>query len=154
MRSFLAIGAPEQAEEYVEQLLAQKGRLMGVGHRIYKTEDPRVRHLRHFSAALAARPIDQQVVPGGGDAHRVAERVAEVVIAHPYFQGRKLFPNVEFYSAPLLYQLGFPLDCFTPAFACARMPGWVAHIREQLVDNRLIRPEASYVGPAERIVIQ
>jgi citrate synthase len=150
MRTFLAIGDPEQAAEGVEGLLARKERLMGVGHRIYKVEDPRVRHLRRHSAALATDPAVQQAVPDGARGHAVAERVAEVVLQHPHFQARKLFPNVEFYSAPLLYQLGLPLDCFTPAFACARMPCWVAHIREQLAENRLIRPEAEYVGPAER----
>ena len=132
MRAFLEIGEPERAEAYVEALLARKGRLMGVGHRIYKVEDPRVRHLRRHSLALSERPAPQQVVPNGAQAHATAEHVAAIVLQHPHFQRRTLFPNVEFYSAPLLYQLGFPLDTFTAAFACARMPGWVAHIREQL----------------------
>jgi citrate synthase len=144
MRAFLAIGAPERAPAYVEELVARKERLMGVGHRIYRTEDPRVRHLREQSAVLAARP--------GADPapHAVAEAVAAYVLEHPHFRGRTLFPNVEFYSAPLLYQLGLPLDTFTLAFAIARMPGWVAHIREQLGVARLVRPEAAYVGPEPR----
>jgi citrate synthase len=144
MRAFLAIGEPERAQAYVEGLLARRERLMGVGHRIYKTEDPRVRHLRQHSAALAARP--------GADRrpHAVAEAVAAYVLEHPHFRERTLFPNVEFYSAPLLYQLGLPLDTFTLAFAVARMPGWVGHIREQLGVARLVRPEAAYVGPGPR----
>jgi len=150
MRTFLAIGDPERAAQTVDELLARKERLMGVGHRVYKVEDPRVRHLRQHSAVLAADATVRAAVPGGAQAQAVAERVAEVVLQHPHFQARKLFPNVEFYSAPLLYQLGLPLDCFTAAFACARLPGWVAHIREQLNDNRLIRPEVAYVGPPER----
>lgn len=144
MRTFLAIGVPERVPEAIEALLARKERLMGVGHRIYRVEDPRVRHLRSHSAALAARPGAD---PSG---HAVAEAVAAYIIGHPHFQARKLHPNVEFYSAPLLYALGFPLDMFTLAFACARTPGWVAHIREQLAVARLVRPEAAYVGPPSR----
>jgi citrate synthase len=144
MRAFLAIGAPEAAPAFIAGLVERKERLMGVGHRIYRSGDPRVPHLRQWSAALAARP--------GADpaAHAVAEAVAATVEAHPFFQGRGLFPNVEFYSAPLLYQLGWPLDAFTAAFAVARMPGWVAHIAEQLAVPRLVRPEAAYVGPPAR----
>jgi citrate synthase len=144
MRTFLAIGAPAAAPAYVDELVARKERLMGVGHRIYRTEDPRVRHLRRHSAALASRP--------GADpaAHEVAEAVAAYVLEHPFFRERTLFPNVEFYSAPLLQQLGLPLDTFTLAFAMARLPGWVAHIREQLAVARLVRPEAAYVGPEPR----
>ncbi len=144
MRAFLAIGEPGQAPAFIDDLLARQARLMGVGHRIYKTEDPRVRHLRQHSAGLAARP------QAAGSAHAVAEAVAAAIIDHPHFQARKLYPNVEFYSAPLLYQLGLPLDCFTLAFAIARLPGWVGHIREQLGVARLVRPEAEYIGPAPR----
>lgn len=144
MRAFLAIGAPEQVPAYVEGLVARGERLMGVGHRIYRTEDPRVRHLRAHSAHLATQP------GADGSAHTVAEAVASYVGQHPYFTSRHLFPNVEFYSAPLLFQLGLPLDCFTLAFAIARMPGWVAHIREQLAVARLVRPEAAYVGAPAR----
>jgi citrate synthase len=147
MRTFLAIGAPTAAPAFVDDLVARKGRLMGVGHRIYRSGDPRVPHLRRHSAALAARP--------GADptAHAVAEAVAATIEAHPYFQDRGLFPNVEFYSAPLLHQLGWPIDTFTVAFAVARMPGWVAHVHEQLAVPRLVRPEAVYVGPPSRAVV-
>jgi citrate synthase len=153
MRAFLEIGEPERAADYIEGVLARKGRLMGVGHRIYKVEDPRVRHLRRHSLALSERPMGQHVVPDGQRAHATAEQVGALVLEHPHFQSRSLFPNVEFYSAPLLYQLGFPLDTFTAAFACARMPGWVAHIREQLDVNRLVRPEAEYVGERPRAFV-
>ena len=142
MEAFLAIGEPERAAEYIEALLARHERLMGVGHRIYKVEDPRVRPLREQVALLAA---------GGSNRWQaVAEAVARVVAEHPHFTRRQLNPNVEFYSAPLLYTLGLPLDLFTAAFALSRTAGWVGHIREQLADNRLIRPKAEYVGPAPR----
>jgi citrate synthase len=142
METFLAIGRPEQARPYIDQLVAQHGRLMGVGHRIYKVEDPRVRHLRKQVMALGEA--------GSGEWYQVADAVGRVIMEHPHFTQRQLNPNVEFYSAPLLYGLGLPLDLFTTAFAISRIAGWMAHIREQLADNRLIRPKADYHGPAPR----
>ena len=85
--------------------------------------------------------------------HEVAEEVGRVILEHPHFVERKLNPNVEFYSAPLLYGLGLPLDLFTVAFAMSRIAGWMSHIREQLADNRLIRPKADYSGPAPRAFV-
>lgn len=146
MRTFLAIGAPEKVPAAIAGILARKERLMGVGHRIYQGEDPRVRHLREHSAALALADAPHS----SPLAHSVAEAVATHILADPHFQARGLLPNVEFYSAPLLFQLGFPIDAFTAAFAIARMPGWVAHIHEQLHIPRLVRPEAEYIGPAPR----
>jgi citrate synthase len=142
MEAFLQIGAPENASDYIEAMLARHERLMGVGHRIYKVEDPRVRHLRRHVQALSAG--------GEGRWQAIAEQVARVVAEHPHFTKRQLNPNVEFYSAPLLYTLELPLDLFTAAFALSRVAGWMAHIREQLADNRLIRPKADYSGPAAR----
>jgi len=142
METFLDIGEPERASAYVEGLVARGERLMGVGHRIYKVEDPRVRHLRRQVQAVAA----------GAEARwqAIADEVGRVVAEHPHFTRRQINPNVEFYSAPLLYTLGLPLDLFTVAFALSRAAGWMAHIREQLADNRLIRPKADYHGPAPR----
>lgn len=142
MESFIAIGDPERAAEYIAGLLARRERLMGVGHRIYKVEDPRVRHLRAQVEALAAE--------GQREWQAIADAVAQVIAEHPHFTTRQLAPNVEFYSAPLLYMLGLPLDLFTCAFAMSRVAGWTAHIREQIANNRLIRPKASYNGPALR----
>ncbi len=142
METFLEIGAPENARPYIDNLVKNHGRLMGVGHRIYRVEDPRMRHLRKQFLALAAE--------GAGQWHEIAEEVGRVILEHPHFVERKLNPNVEFYSAPLLYSLGLPLDLFTAAFAMSRIAGWMAHIREQLADNRLIRPKADYSGPAPR----
>lgn len=145
METFLQIGAPENASNYIEALLARHERLMGVGHRIYKVEDPRVRHLRQQVQALANGSSSQW--------QAIAEQVGHVVAEHPHFVRRQLNPNVEFYSAPLLYTLGLPLDLFTAAFAISRVGGWMAHIREQLADNRLIRPKADYAGPAARAFV-
>lgn len=145
METFLAIGAPERAVPYIEELLARRERLMGVGHRIYKVEDPRVRELRAQVQALAGH--------ADGRWQAVAEAVTRVIAEHPHFTRRQLAPNVEFYSAPLLYMLGFPLDLFTCAFALSRTAGWLGHIREQIEDNRLIRPKADYSGPPLRGVV-
>ncbi len=145
METFLTIGVPENANDYIEAMLARHERLMGVGHRIYKVEDPRVRHLRTQVQALGAG--------GQGRWQAIADEVAAVVAEHPHFTRRQLNPNVEFYSAPLLYTLGLPLDLFTAAFAVSRVGGWMAHIREQLADNRLIRPKADYAGPATRAFV-
>jgi citrate synthase len=97
----------------------------------------------------------QNVVAAGADGrwNEVADEVGRVVLEHPHFVARKLNPNVEFYSAPLLYSLGLPLDLFTAAFAMSRIAGWMAHIREQLADNRLIRPKADYSGPEPRAFV-
>jgi len=145
METFLAIGAPERVSEYIAGMLARHERLMGVGHRIYKVEDPRVRHLRR----------QVQLVAHGAEGRwqMIADEVGAFVTEHPYFTQRKLNPNVEFYSAPLLYTLGIPLDLFTAAFALSRVAGWVGHIQEQLADNRLIRPKADYHGPAPRAYV-
>jgi citrate synthase len=145
METFLQIGAPENASDYIEAMLARHERLMGVGHRIYKVEDPRVRYLRQQVQALADG--------SSGQWQAIAEQVGHVVAEHPHFIKRQLNPNVEFYSAPLLYTLGLPLDLFTAAFAISRVGGWMAHIREQLADNRLIRPKADYAGPAARAFV-
>lgn len=141
METFIDIGTPENATPYIDSLLGKGGRLMGVGHRIYKVEDPRVRHLRTQVEALGSDQDRWQLV---------ADAVRDVIATHPYFTQRQLAPNVEFYSAPLLHALGLPLDLFTAAFAMSRSAGWLAHIREQLVDNRLIRPKAAYNGPMNR----
>lgn len=142
METFLAIGSPENAAPFIEAMLGRHERLMGVGHRIYKVEDPRVRHLRQAVEALGREGDPQPQI--------IADAVAQVVAEHPRFTERKLAPNVEFYSAPLLYMVGVPLDMFTCAFALSRVAGWTAHIREQIADNRLIRPKADYNGPAAR----
>lgn len=146
METFLAIGTPENAAPYVDGLIERHERLMGVGHRLYKVEDPRVRHLSAQVVALAAHGQ-------GAQWQAVADAVAKVIATHPHFTKRQLSPNVEFYSAPLLYALGFPLDLFTCAFAMSRIAGWTAHIREQIIENRLIRPKAEYSGPEPRAVL-
>ncbi len=129
------IGSEELVDDWVSEQLAQKKKIMGIGHRVYKVLDPRAPHLR----AMAVRLSDQLGEPKW---IRMSERIAEIM------KGRKgLNANVDFYSATVYYSLGIPTDMFTPIFAIARTSGWTAHILEQLSDNRLYRPLSEYTGP-------
>src|SRR5439155_24244194 len=134
-----AIGTKENAENWLRNALARGERIMGFGHRVYKTEDPRAEELRD----LAHLADPQEFV--------LARRVEELALALLEEQkpGRRLYTNVEFYSAALLNSVGLPGDLFTPTFAVSRISGWTTHILEQVNNNRLIRPEAEYTGPME-----
>ncbi|MGQ9789355.1 MAG: citrate/2-methylcitrate synthase [Armatimonadota bacterium] len=135
MRMLIDIGEPDRAEDYVKGLLMQKQRVMGFGHRVYKTEDPRAKHLKRLSRELGERE-------GNLRWYLISEKVEEVMLRE-----KGLYCNVDFYSASVQYMLGIPIDMFTPLFASSRIAGWTAHIMEQMADNRLIRPRAEYVGP-------
>ena len=134
-----AIGTVDNAESWLRNAMAHGERLMGFGHRVYKTEDPRAEELRDL-----ARLADPQEFV-------LARRVEELALALLEEQkpGRRLYTNVEFYSAVLLASVGLPGDLFTPTFAVSRAAGWTAHILEQIGNNRLIRPEADYTGSTE-----
>ena len=134
-----AIGSVENAEPWLRNALSHGERLMGFGHRVYKTEDPRAEELR--TMAQVADP--QEFV--------LARRVEELALALLEEQnpGRRLYTNVEYYSAVLLASVGLPGDLFTPTFGISRTAGWTAHILEQINNNRLIRPDAEYTGPNE-----
>lgn len=130
------IGDETKVDGWVETALATKKKVMGIGHRVYKTLDPRAPHLRSMAIQLC-----EQL--GEGKWIRMSERIAELMK-----ERKGLNANVDFYSATVYYSLGLPTDMFTPIFAIARTSGWTAHILEQLVDNRLYRPLSEYVGPA------
>ncbi len=124
----------EAVSSQVRQRLAQGEKIMGFGHRVYKTEDPRATHLRRMSAELATE--------GGDDTYyRMSRRMEEVVLAE-----KGLYPNVDFFAATVYHYLGIPTDLFTPVFSASRMAGWTAHVIEQHADNRLIRPDSEYIG--------
>ncbi len=135
------IGDETKVDGWVEAALATKKKVMGIGHRVYKTLDPRAPHLRSMAIQLC-----EQL--GEGKWIRMSERIAELMK-----ERKGLNANVDFYSATVYYSLGLPTDMFTPIFAIARTSGWTAHILEQLVDNRLYRPLSEYVGPTGREVI-
>ena len=132
-----AIGTVENAEPWIRHAITSGERLMGFGHRVYKTYDPRAEELRE----LARLADPRQFV--------LAQRVEELALAllEEEKPGRRLYTNVEFYSASLLASVGLTGDFFTPTFAVSRVSGWTAHILEQVGNNRLIRPEADYTGP-------
>ena len=138
MNMLEAIGSPNQAEGYVHNLLAHKERVMGFGHRVYHAEDPRAVILRQVCRELAQHTNDLRW-------YDIATRVAETV-----WNAKHLYPNVDFFSAPVQHLLGIPTDLFTLVFAMSRVSGWAAHVMEQHANNRLIRPRGAYVGPALR----
>ena len=138
MEMFLAVGKPENAEPYVRSLLQQKKKIMGFGHRIYKNQDPRAPQFREIAERLCQ-----------GTEHKKWFEIA-VEIEKTVRKEKPIPPNVDFYSALVLYVLGIPVDFFTTIFAMSRVSGWTAHVLEQLEDNRLIRPEAEYTGPVHQ----
>jgi citrate synthase len=121
--------------DYVRDMLAQKKKIPGFGHRVYHTEDPRATHLRAMSRDLGRSSGQPQW-------YEMSEKIEKFVKAE-----KKLNANVDFYSASTYHVLGIDEDLFTPVFAVSRISGWTAHVIEQLDDNRLIRPRAEYMGP-------
>ena len=136
------IGLPEKAEEYVRDLLARHEKIMGMGHREYKIRDPRAAQLERMAKALTAKANTKWYFIA-----RALEDAADKVLREQK-PGKQIYANVEFYTAPTLSSLGLPSDEFTCMFACGRIAGWTAHVLEQFSHNRLIRPQATYVGPA------
>ncbi|MBA4147795.1 MAG: citrate synthase [Verrucomicrobia bacterium] len=129
------IDSLDKVDAYVADCLAQKKKIMGIGHRVYKVLDPRAPHLKRMAQILSAKLGDPKWI-------QMSERIAEIMLKE-----KNLNANVDFYSATVYYSLGIPTDLFTPIFAIARTSGWTAHILEQLSDNRLIRPQSEYIGP-------
>lgn len=141
MNMLQAIGTPERAEPYVRDLLARGEKIMGMGHREYKIRDPRAQHLEEM-----ARQLGQASETKWYELARALEDASNKVLTEMK-PGKRIYANVEFYTAPTLFSLGIPSDEFTCMFACGRMAGWTSHIIEQLANNRLIRPQATYAGP-------
>ncbi len=129
------IGTLDRVDGWIEDALAQKKKIMGIGHRVYKVLDPRAPHLKAMAIKLSEELGDSKWI-------QMSERIATIMK-----ERKGLNANVDFYSATVYYSLGIPTDLFTPIFAIARMSGWTAHILEQLADNRLFRPLSEYVGP-------
>jgi len=135
MRMLLKLGDISKVDAYVQDIFAQKKKIPGFGHRVYRTEDPRATHLRRMSREAGEREGQRKWFD-------MSQRIEEIVKTE-----KRLNPNVDFYSASTYYVIGIPIDQFTPFFAVSRMSGWTAHILEQYSNNRLIRPRAEYVGP-------
>ena len=129
------IGSIDKVDAYIADCLAQKKKIMGIGHRVYKTLDPRAPHLKRMAQILSAKLGEPKWI-------QMSERIAEIMLKQ-----KNLNANVDFYSATVYYSLGIPTDLFTPIFAITRTSGWTAHVLEQLADNRLIRPQSVYSVP-------
>jgi len=139
MEMLLEIGDVDNVEPYITAALAAKKRIMGFGHRVYKsTMDPRSVYLREMLHEICIQSDKCQL-------YHLSVAVAETVKAK-----KGLYPNVDFFAAPLLYMLGIPVDLFTPLFATSRVAGWTAHVMEQYDNNRLLRPLSNYVGALEK----
>ena len=134
MESLLEIGSTDKVESWLDQKLANKQKIMGIGHAVYKTEDPRATWLRKFSKQMGEKKSETKWF-------EMSQKLENLM------QEKKgMFPNVDFYSASTYYLMGIPLDLYTPIFAISRISGWAGHILEQYADNKLIRPRAEYVG--------
>ncbi len=143
MKMFVEIGEVENVRPWFEKYIKTKQRrIMGIGHRVYKANDPRANILRRYTQALAE-------ISGKRKWLDIAITLAETARADEYFIQRNLYPNVDYYSAILLYTLDLDIDMFTPLFAMSRIAGWSAHVIAQM-GGRLIRPKANYVGPFDR----
>ena len=140
------IGSAERAEQFVVDALGRKEKIMGFGHRVYRTTDPRAPILRDLSAQLSERGRETPWLD-------ISNRVVEVMRREMDARGKQVYPNVDFFSASVYHTLGIPTDMFTNVFAIARAAGWTAHVIEQYANNRLIRPEADYTGPFGRTVV-
>jgi citrate synthase len=134
MEMLLQIQNVDMVKAYVEGMLANKQRIMGFGHRVYRTEDPRAAHLRQYSEMLCAKREMTHL-------YEISHRIESIVR-----ESKGIYPNVDFYSATVQHALGIPPEYFTTIFVTARTAGWIAHIIEQYADNRLIRPTSKYTG--------
>ncbi len=135
------IGEEDKVDAYVEDCLANKKKIMGIGHRVYKVLDPRAPHLQKMAIKLTDELGESKWI-------NMSERIATMMR-----ERKGLNANVDFYSATVYYSLGIPTDLFTPIFAISRMAGWTAQVIEQLQDNRLYRPLTKFVGPANTVPV-
>ncbi len=129
------IESPENVDEFLDRKFENRERIMGFGHRVYNTYDPRARVLKEWSRTLNERNDNMTFF-------EIQERIESRMI-----EEKGIDPNVDFYSATVYNALDLPSDLFTPIFACARIAGWTANLFEQMAENRLIRPLCNYTGP-------
>jgi|SRR5579871_968257 len=135
MKMLMEIGSVDNIEPWLDKALKEKRKIMGFGHRVYKTLDPRAKHLKRMSREWGERAHEKKWF-------QMSEKLERLMK-----ERKGINANVDFYSASTYYTMGFEPDMYTPIFAVARMVGWTAHVIEQLKDNRLVRPEANYIGP-------
>jgi len=146
MEQFFSAADRGDISAWFEESLAAGKRIMGIGHRIYKVEDPRAKILNPLAEKLANSS-------GQGQWYQVADTIQQLARQNDYFIERNLYANVDYYSAVVLYTIGLPVDQFTCIFAVSRVAGWSSQVLEQLADNRLIRPKESYVGKRDQVFV-
>ena len=134
MKMLIEIGDVDKIEGWLEKALEEKRKIMGIGHAVYKTEDPRATWLRKFSKQMAEKK-------GESKWFEMSQRIENAML-----EKKGMHPNVDFYSASTYYLMGIALDMYTPIFAVSRISGWTGHILEQYANNKLIRPRAEYIG--------
>lgn len=134
MKTLLEIGDLSKVDAWLDEALAAKRKIMGIGHAVYKTEDPRATWLRKFSRQLGEKAGELKWF-------EMSQRIEKLML-----EKKGMHPNVDFYSASVYYMMGIPLDQYTPIFAVSRISGWTGHILEQYANNKLIRPRAEYIG--------
>lgn len=138
MKMLIEIDDPAKIDAWVDEALASKRKIMGIGHAVYKTEDPRATWLRKFSKQMADKT-------GITKWYEMSQRIEQLML-----EKKGMYPNVDFYSASTYYLMGIPLDLYTPIFAVSRISGWTGHILEQYANNKLIRPRAEYIGKRDQ----
>lgn len=134
MKMLLEVGDIDKVDGWLDESFAAKRKIMGIGHAVYKTEDPRATWLRKFSKQMGEKKGDMKWF-------EMSQKIEKTVL-----EKKGMFPNVDFYSASTYYLMGIPLDQYTPIFAVSRISGWTGHILEQYSNNKLIRPRAEYIG--------
>ena len=138
MKMLIEIDDPAKIDAWVEKALEEKRKIMGIGHAVYKTEDPRATWLRKYSKQMADKT-------GISKWYEMSQRIEQLML-----EKKGMFPNVDFYSASTYYLMNIPLDLYTPIFAVSRISGWTGHILEQYGNNKLIRPRAEYIGKRDQ----
>jgi citrate synthase len=138
MKMLLEIGDIDKVDSWLDKALEEKRKIMGIGHAVYKTEDPRATWLRRYSKHMGEKKGEMKWF-------EMSQRIEKLM-----HEKKGMFPNVDFYSASTYYLMGIPLDLYTPIFAVSRISGWTGHILEQYANNKLIRPRAEYVGERDR----
>jgi citrate synthase len=138
MKMLKEIGSEDKIDEWLDNALDQKRKIMGIGHAVYKTEDPRATWLRKFSKQLGEKKGDMTWF-------NMSQKIEKAML-----EKKGMYPNVDFYSASAYYLMDIPLDQYTPIFAVSRISGWTGHILEQYGNNKLIRPRAEYIGKRDQ----
>src|ERR1044072_7428652 len=138
MKMLLEIDDPSKVDGWLDEALAAKRKIMGIGHAVYKTEDPRATWLRKYSQHMGEKKGEMKWF-------EMSQKIEKLM-----HEKKGMFPNVDFYSASTYYLMGIPLDQYTPIFAVSRISGWTGHILEQYANNKLIRPRAEYIGARDQ----